>query len=118
MFKKTLSILLSCIALTVSVSNSAQANLASESETQQQIEQLLASIGYVLPLHIGIKVQSMQTGKVLYEKNADHLFTPASVQKLFTAVAALSHLGPNFHYNTSFLTNASLINSEILNGDL
>ena len=40
------------------------------------------------------------TGQVLYEKNADRSFMPASVTKLFTTAAALHILGPRFAYRT------------------
>jgi D-alanyl-D-alanine carboxypeptidase/D-alanyl-D-alanine-endopeptidase (penicillin-binding protein 4) len=37
----------------------------------------------------GIEVVSLTTGKVLYQQNADRLFTPASNTKLFTTAATL-----------------------------
>ena len=50
---------------------------------------------------MGIIISSAKTGKRLYEQNADQLFTPASIQKLYVATAALSYLHPNFTYNTT-----------------
>lgn len=58
--------------------------------------------------HIGIVIQSLRTGKILYKKNAHHLFTPASVQKLFTAVAALDYLKPDFQFKTVLLSNGNI----------
>lgn len=55
---------------------------------------------------IGIKIVDAQTGKTLYEKNADKSFTPASVQKVVTALAAFHYLGPNFQFATTLVTNS------------
>lgn len=49
----------------------------------------------------GIEVVSLPGGKVLYARNARHLFQPASNMKLFTTSAALSTLGPNFIFRTT-----------------
>ena len=43
----------------------------------------------------GIEVVSLSTGKVLYARDADKLFTPASNTKLFTTAAALALIGPD-----------------------
>lgn len=67
---------------------------------------------------IGVMVQSMQTGKVLYQKNANELLIPASNLKLFTAYTALSQLGSDFHFQTEFLTDASSIKNGMIDGSL
>jgi D-alanyl-D-alanine carboxypeptidase/D-alanyl-D-alanine-endopeptidase (penicillin-binding protein 4) len=46
------------------------------------------------PAFAGIKVVHLGTGKVLYALNPDHLFNPASNEKLFTAATALRTIGP------------------------
>lgn len=53
-----------------------------------------------------IKVVSLKTGSTLYEKNPYLLMTPASVQKLFTAAAVLSYMGPDHRIETSIAVNA------------
>lgn len=67
---------------------------------------------------IGIIVQSMNTGAVVYQKNAHQLLTPASNQKIFTAYAALQKLGPEFKYKTQVLTDAGSISNGVVNGNL
>ena len=32
-------------------------------------------------INLGIIVQNMKTGKIIYQHHANHLFTPASIQK-------------------------------------
>jgi D-alanyl-D-alanine carboxypeptidase/D-alanyl-D-alanine-endopeptidase (penicillin-binding protein 4) len=54
-----------------------------------------------LVTNMGIKVVSLQSGKTLYSLNSDHLFTPASNNKLYTASAALHYLSPQFKFETS-----------------
>ena len=43
-----------------------------------------------LETNIGIKAVSLKTGKTLFELNSNSLFNPASNNKLYTAIAALS----------------------------
>lgn len=69
-------------------------------------------------LNIGIIVQDAMTGNVLYEKNAHRYFMPASNQKLFTALAALHYLNPQFTYQTRLYADDSRIQNGTLNGDV
>jgi len=50
---------------------------------------------------IGIKVTSLNSGKVLFEENANKLLRPASNMKLYTTSAALDAFGPDFKVKTS-----------------
>lgn len=54
-----------------------------------------------LTTNMGIKVVSMKSGKTLYSLNSNHLFTPASTNKLYTTSAALHYLSPQFKFETS-----------------
>lgn len=60
---------------------------------------------------------AMRGGQVLAEENADHFFTPASVNKLFVAAAALEQLGPDFRVETEIALLGELSRGE-LQGDL
>ncbi|NUM67609.1 D-alanyl-D-alanine carboxypeptidase/D-alanyl-D-alanine-endopeptidase, partial [candidate division KSB1 bacterium] len=66
----------------------------------------------------GVKVVSLQTGEVLYERNADLLFHPASNQKLLTSATALKLLGPDFTLNTSLDCDSAALRDGIIHGDL
>jgi len=69
--------------------------------------------------HIGVAIQSLSTGKVLYQYHANHGFVPASTLKLFTGVAALDYLGRHYQFKTRFLTDpAAKIEHGILTGNL
>lgn len=82
----------------------------------QRIENLLHGNQGVNALW-GIKVVEAETGKIVYEKNSDHLFMPASNVKLFTTAAALHHLGPDFRVTTTVLAQGTFKDSTF-HGDL
>ncbi len=71
------------------------------------LEQLRSDIDEVLQdslfrtASVGIKVVSVETGEVIYVKNAHKLHHPASTTKLFTAATALAKLGSNFQFETT-----------------
>ena len=50
---------------------------------------------------IGIAVERVNSGKLLYQYAKDRPFTPASNNKVFTAIAALTTLPRNFKFTTS-----------------
>jgi serine-type D-Ala-D-Ala carboxypeptidase/endopeptidase (penicillin-binding protein 4) len=56
---------------------------------------------------LGVLVTNLATGQVLYARNANAGFTPASTNKLATAVAALKVLGPAARLTTKVVTGAS-----------
>jgi D-alanyl-D-alanine carboxypeptidase/D-alanyl-D-alanine-endopeptidase (penicillin-binding protein 4) len=66
----------------------------------------------------GIEVVSLSSGKVLYARDADKLFTPASNTKLFTTAAALALIGPDYTFRTTIETNGALDTHGRLTGDL
>ncbi len=67
---------------------------------------------------VGVLVQDLETGRVLYEKNADLLFIPASSQKLLTTAASLYWLGADYRFRTSLYALDSVGSDSVLYGDL
>lgn len=49
----------------------------------------------------GIEVIRLSDGEILYARNSQHLFEPASNMKMFTTSAALSLLGPDYVFRTT-----------------
>jgi len=66
----------------------------------------------------GVSVRSLDTGKVLYAKNADAFFVPASTTKLVTFGAALLALGPDYRFHTRVYRTGEIGADGVLAGDL
>ena len=67
--------------------------------------------------HWGVLIKSLSTGEIVYERNADRMFMPASNEKIPTSAAALTKLGPDFKFETIIGYKGSIIDS-VINGDL
>ena len=67
---------------------------------------------------IGLKIVSLNTGKVVYEQDADKYFMPASNMKNFTVATAMERLGPDFKFVTSVFATAVPDLNGIIHGDL
>jgi len=52
-------------------------------------------------LNAGIVLADDQ-GNILYSRNREKLFIPASILKILTSLAALNLLGPDFHFSTEY----------------
>lgn len=59
-------------------------------------------------VNIGVKITSLATGDVVFEKNSKRHFVPSSVIKLITLASALHYLGPSFRFDTIFFTDGYL----------
>jgi D-alanyl-D-alanine carboxypeptidase/D-alanyl-D-alanine-endopeptidase (penicillin-binding protein 4) len=66
----------------------------------------------------GVSVVSLKDNRVVYERNADKLFTPASNMKLFPTAVALELLGADYRWRTSVYATATQDASGTINGDL
>lgn len=67
---------------------------------------------------VGIKVTSLETGRVLFEENANKLLRPASNMKLYTVAAALDRLSPEYRFVTSVYASAKPDADGVVKGDL
>lgn len=65
----------------------------------------------------GVSIQDLQTGRLIYEHNADKSFLPASNQKLVTSAAALDLLGGTYRYETTLEFDGTIEN-DLMKGDL
>ena len=68
--------------------------------------------------HWGLLVVDNATGKVVYEKNADQMFCPASVTKLYSTAAAWVDLGPEHRFETNVVRRGNVDSEGVLHGDL
>jgi serine-type D-Ala-D-Ala carboxypeptidase/endopeptidase (penicillin-binding protein 4) len=58
--------------------------------------------------HVGIEAVDARDGRVLYERNQDAAFQPASTLKLLVGSVALEKLGPAFRFTTEALADGEL----------
>ncbi|HYX17504.1 MAG TPA: D-alanyl-D-alanine carboxypeptidase/D-alanyl-D-alanine-endopeptidase [Nostoc sp.] len=65
----------------------------------------------------GILVQPLSTGPILYSRDAQKYFTPASNLKLLTTAAALQQLGANFRIRTSIYQDGNGVLRVVGRGD-
>src|SRR5436190_11224811 len=86
-------------------------------ELQQQLRDYLSQSKYAAALW-GVKVVSLDTGKLLFEFNQDKLLTPASNTKLYTAVLALDRLGPDYRIKSSIYARNKPDESGTVSGDV
>ncbi len=66
---------------------------------------------------VGIRVDSLRDGKVIYQRNSEKLVMTASNMKLFTMAAAVERLGWDYRWETR-LETAGKIENGTLAGDL
>ena len=67
--------------------------------------------------HWGLLVVDLATGRTIFERNADQLFCPASVTKLYTTAAALTDLGAEYRFKTPVVRRGE-VKEGTLQGDL
>lgn len=65
----------------------------------------------------GVMVTNLETGDVLFRRNAEKTMLPASNGKLYTTAAALDLLGPDFRYETQLFASGP-IDDGLLRGNL
>ena len=66
----------------------------------------------------GVKVVSLDTGRTLFEHDADRLMSPASNTKLYTAALALDRLGGDYRLPTAVYATSPVTPDGVLRGDL
>jgi serine-type D-Ala-D-Ala carboxypeptidase/endopeptidase (penicillin-binding protein 4) len=66
----------------------------------------------------GVKVASLDTGRVLYEHHPERLLSPASNSKLYVAALALDRLGGDYRIITPIFATAAPDSAGNLHGDL
>ncbi len=86
-------------------------------ELQTSIRSILLRPQFIRS-QIGIKVVSLDTGKVMFEQNAEKYFMPASNMKTFTVSTALAKLTPDFRFVTSVYAGAKPDAGGVIKGDL
>src|SRR5438132_4838126 len=66
----------------------------------------------------GVFVMSLRDGRILYSRDGDKLFTPASNMKIYTTAVALDLLGADYRWRTSVYAEKQPDANGLVNGDL
>lgn len=66
----------------------------------------------------GVYAISMKDGAIVFERNGDKLFTPASNMKIYTTGVALDLLGANYRWRTSVYASSQPGADGVVQGDL
>jgi serine-type D-Ala-D-Ala carboxypeptidase/endopeptidase (penicillin-binding protein 4) len=82
-----------------------------------RVDAVLKTPGYQAA-HWGLLVVDAATGQTVYERNADQMFCPASVTKVFTTSAALDDLGADYRFQTPVVRVGEIDAEGTLKGDL
>lgn len=114
--RKTISLLVVLLlsAASLSAQTAAPKTLP---ELQTRIAEILAK-PELAPAMVGIKVVSLDNGRILFEENAAKLLRPASNMKIYTVAAALDRLSPDYRFTTSVYANARPDAAGVIRGDL
>jgi serine-type D-Ala-D-Ala carboxypeptidase/endopeptidase (penicillin-binding protein 4) len=97
------------------------ARTATTTNTLGELQSRIAAIlrkPQLTPAIVGIKVASVETGKVLFEENAQKLLRPASNMKLYTVAAGLDRLSPDYRFVTSVYVQEKPNGDGVVKGDL
>jgi len=86
-------------------------------ELAQQIDKAIDSSEFA-HARWGICVISLANGAVIYQRDADKLFTPASNMKIYTTGVALDLLGADYRWRTSVYASAQPDTLGEIHGDL
>ncbi|HZE63893.1 MAG TPA: D-alanyl-D-alanine carboxypeptidase/D-alanyl-D-alanine-endopeptidase [Pyrinomonadaceae bacterium] len=95
----------------------AKPSVAASGEVAQQINSTIEN-GEFAYARWGICVISLTDGAVVYQRDADKLFTPASNMKIYTTGVALDLLGADYRWRTSVYTSAQPDAGGRIHGDL
>ena len=111
-----IGLLLTLVAFAALAEESAKAPDTLET-LQQRINELVTNPRYAAGL-FGVKIASLDSGKVIYEHDAGKLFSPASNSKLYTMALALARLGADYRIKTSLYAQSRPDDAGALKGDL
>lgn len=102
MYKRRISLLVYVLLFCISSAVAQQPEPAPKTlpELRSKIAEVLAKPELSSAM-VGIKVVSLDNGRVLFEENAEKLLRPASNMKIYTVAAALDRLSPDYRFSTS-----------------
>src|SRR4026208_642623 len=110
-------ILVFFMSLAVVAQTPAPAGPKTLAELQTKISAILAKPELTSAM-VGVKVVSLDNGRIVFEENAAKLLRPASKMKIYTVAAALARLTPDHRSSTSVFAVSKPDSSGLIRGDL
>src|SRR5271170_1922930 len=92
--------------------------LATAADFAPRLDQIINSASALSHAFVGMRVVRLSDGRVLYARNSERLFVPASNMKLFTTALALTRLGADYRLTTQIGANSPIDATGLLPGDL
>jgi D-alanyl-D-alanine carboxypeptidase/D-alanyl-D-alanine-endopeptidase (penicillin-binding protein 4) len=83
-----------------------------------RLDQIIDTTGALSHAFVGMRVVRLGDGHVLYARNSERLFVPASNMKLFTTALALAKLGAGYRLSTQIGAQVPIDADGALQGDL
>ena len=87
-------------------------------DLSSRLDHIIDTAGPLTHAFVGMRVVRLSDGRVLYSRNSERLFVPASNTKLFTTALALSQLGANYRLSTQIGAEVPIDSEGTLSGDL
>jgi D-alanyl-D-alanine carboxypeptidase/D-alanyl-D-alanine-endopeptidase (penicillin-binding protein 4) len=97
---RNLLLALCCLAAIVPVSTAAARDGVHDAALARGISKALSSHGFGGP-GTGVAVADIASGEIIYRRNGGRALVPASTEKLYTTVGALTALRPDFRFATT-----------------
>ncbi len=94
-----------------------QTNFGAEQELGKVIDQAIDE-SEISAARWGVAVVSLRDGHMIYGRNSDKLFTPASNMKIYTTAVALDLLGAEYQWRTSVYADGEPDAAGAIAGDL
>lgn len=84
----------------------------------RKVDEVLARSTTAQKAHWGMRFVDLASGQILYERNGDSYFVPASNTKLFSTALALTRLGPDYRFQTRVESDARPDSRGRIEGDI
>jgi serine-type D-Ala-D-Ala carboxypeptidase/endopeptidase (penicillin-binding protein 4) len=105
-----------CFGLALLQLATLNSQLATSADLTRDLEGILNNHAVARAL-VGVRIESLRTGDVLFQRNSDKLVVPASNMKLLTMSVAAERLGWQYRFETR-LESIGTIENGMLHGDL
>jgi serine-type D-Ala-D-Ala carboxypeptidase/endopeptidase (penicillin-binding protein 4) len=112
----TLARLAAILAAVVALAGVASSARAQSPDLAHALDRALATPGVPASRTSALAIE-LETGRVVYEANAQRALAPASAEKLAVSFAALRLLGPGYRFNTEVVAEGEL-DGRVWRGDL